>query len=70
VFIGGRISKIFTAMPAKQAAKVLEQMADGDVVVILGSVTDRKAAEILSLLPPQRAATVSKLVLANKSGDK
>lgn len=70
IFVGGRISKIFTAMPVKQAAKILEQMADADVIVILGSVNDRKAAEILSLLPAQRAAGISKSVLANKVSDK
>ena len=70
VFVGGRISKIFTAMPVKQAARILEQMADADVIVILGSVNDRKAADILSLLPAQRAAGISKSVLSNKVGSK
>jgi cytoskeletal protein RodZ len=64
VFVGGRISKIFAAMPAKEAARILEQMVDADVVQILGSVNDRKAAEILSLLPAPRAAGISKSVLA------
>jgi flagellar motility protein MotE (MotC chaperone) len=44
-------------------------MTDADVVTILGSVTDRKAAEILSLLPAQRAAGISKSVLANRVSD-
>jgi hypothetical protein len=64
VFVGGRISKIFAAMPAKEAARILEQMVDADVVLILGSVNDRKAAEILALLPAPRAAGISKSVLA------
>src|SRR4051812_14868115 len=33
-----RIAKVFTSMDAKQAAKVLEHMADGDVQIILGYV--------------------------------
>jgi hypothetical protein len=69
IFVGGRISKIFASMPAKEAARILDQMADADIVQILGSVGDRKAAEILSLLPAPRAAAISKLVLANKSSD-
>jgi hypothetical protein len=70
IFVGGRISKIFAAMPAKEAAKILGQMQDSDVVVILGSVNDRKAAEILSLLPAPRAASISKTVIPSRLVDK
>lgn len=65
VLVGGRLSKIFAAMSAKEAAKVLEQMDDADVVAILGSENDRKAAEILALLPSARAAAISKSVMKN-----
>ena len=63
VLVGGRLSKIFAAMSSKEAAKVLEQMDDADVVAILGSENDRKAAEILALLPTARAAVISKSVM-------
>ena len=59
----GRISKIFSAMPAKEAAKVFEHMDDADVLAILGPVSNRKAAEVLALMPVARAATLSKALL-------
>ena len=61
-----RISKVFTAMDAKQAAKVLEHMTDNDVGVILGYVGPRQAASIMSALPPERVATLSKLAMQGK----
>lgn len=61
-----RISKVFTAMDAKQAAKVLEHMTDNDVEVILGYVGPRQAASIMSALPPERVATLSKLAMQGK----
>jgi len=56
-----RIAKVFTSMDAKQAAKVLEHMADGDVQVILGYVGVKQAAQIMAALPPERVAILSKL---------
>jgi hypothetical protein len=62
---GGRLSKIFGAMSARDAAKVLEQMDDADVKQILARLNDKKAAEILALLPAARAAIISKAALTN-----
>lgn len=56
-----RVAKVFTSMDAKQAAKVLEHMTDGDVEIILGYVGVKQAAQILAALPPERVATLSKL---------
>ncbi len=56
----GRLAKVFTSMDAKQAAKVLEHMSDGDVQIILGYVGPRQAAAILAELPPERVALISK----------
>ena len=67
---GPRLSKIFTSMSAKDAAKVFEQMDEADVITILGAVNDRKAAEILTLLPPARAASISKSLLKPKGPGK
>ena len=61
-----RIAKIFTSMDAKQAAKVLEHMTDNDVQVILGYVGPRQAAAIMTELPPERVATLSKLAMQGK----
>lgn len=58
-----RIAKVFTAMDAKQAAKVLEHMSDGDVHIILGYVGVKQAAQIMAALPPERVATLSKIAM-------
>jgi hypothetical protein len=58
-----RLAKVFTSMDAKQAAKVLEHMADSDVNIILGYVGPRQAASIMSALPPERVAKLSKIAL-------
>jgi hypothetical protein len=70
ILAGGRLSKIFSAMSARDAAKVLEQMDDPDVKEILGRLNDKKAAEILALLPTARAALISKAALANPGTSK
>lgn len=58
-----RVSKVFTAMDPKQAAKVLEHMTDGDIHIILGYVGPRQAAAILAELNPERVAALSKLAM-------
>ena len=63
-----RLSKVFTSMEPKQAAKVLDHMSDNDVHVILGYVGPRQAAAIMAELPPQRVAKLSKLAMTPGSG--
>jgi hypothetical protein len=58
-----KLGKIFAAMPAKDAARVLEQLADAEVHDILKSLSDKQAAGIMQFLPSQRAASISKLAL-------
>jgi flagellar motility protein MotE (MotC chaperone) len=53
-------------MSAKDAAKVLEKLTDADISTILGSVNDKKAAEILALLPTERSAAISKTALMHR----
>ena len=55
-----RLAKIFGAMQAKDAGRVLEQMTDNDIRTVLGMMSDRQAAAILSTLSPQRAAAITK----------
>jgi hypothetical protein len=62
-----RLAKVFTAMEAKQAAKVLQHMEDADVQVILGYVGPRQAASIMAELPPERVATLSKRAMQAKT---
>jgi hypothetical protein len=61
-----RLAKVFTAMEPKQAAKVLQHMADADVQIILGYVGPRQAASIMAELPPERVATLSKMSMTTK----
>ncbi|MGQ0646106.1 MAG: magnesium transporter MgtE N-terminal domain-containing protein [Gemmatimonadaceae bacterium] len=58
-----KVSKVFGAMPAKDAAKVLELLDDTEVQSILSGLSDKQAAGILQHLPPARAAAISKLAL-------
>lgn len=59
-----RLGRIFAAMQPREAAKVLEQMNDGDVVRILGMLQERQAAAVLTSLPPPRAAAITRNGLA------
>lgn len=63
-----RLAKIFGAMQAKDAGKVLEQMTDGDIRTILGMMSDRQAAAIIATLPAQRAATITKGAVSRTPG--
>ena len=56
-----RLAKIFATMGAKDAARVLGQMTDHDVSVILNLLRDRQAAAILINLPAPRAAVLSQM---------
>lgn len=58
-----KMGKIFGAMPAKDAARVLEQLSDTEVHDILRALSDKQAAGILQFLPAARAAAISKLAL-------
>lgn len=64
----GRLPKLFTAMSARDAAKVFEQMSDNDVVIIIRGMTDRRAGEILAALPPARSAVIARAMLSQRGG--
>jgi hypothetical protein len=63
-----RLAKIFGAMQAKDAGKVLEQMTDSDIRTVLGMMSDRQAAAILSTLSPPRAAAITKGIVRGAGG--
>lgn len=58
-----RLAKIFAAMQAKEAARVLQQMDNNDVGVVLGYLAERQVAAILGNFPPERAAQIGRLSL-------
>jgi hypothetical protein len=63
-----RMAKIFGAMKAPDAAKVLQNLDDLEVRAILSFLSNRKAAEILGNFEPERAAALSRLVLGSSGG--
>jgi len=63
-----RMAKIFGAMKAPDAAKVLQNLDDLEVRAILSFLSNRKAAEILGNFEPERAAALSRLVLGSPGG--
>lgn len=63
-----RLAKIFGAMEPRDAAAVLQNLEDGEVRVILLEMSDRKVAEILGEFEPERAATLSRIVLELRAG--
>lgn len=64
-----RLAKIFGAMRASAAAKVLQNLDDEEVQAILFHLSTRKAAEILSGFEPARAANLSRAVLGSSGGN-
>lgn len=58
-----KLSKIFGAMKAADAAAVLSELTDGEIEVILRYMSERLAAPILEAFEPARAAALSRIVL-------
>lgn len=58
-----KLSQIFGAMQAQDAANVLQEMEDQEIEMILRHMNDRLAAQILGVFEPSRAASLSRAVL-------
>jgi hypothetical protein len=63
-----RLSRIFAAMKPEDAAVVLEKLDDASVRLLLLNLSDRKAAAILSSMPGEKAAMVTRTMLADARG--
>ena len=63
-----KLSKIFGAMKAPDAAAVLQEMTDDEVKAILLEMSDRLAAGILGEFEPTRAAELTRAVLMARGG--
>jgi flagellar motility protein MotE (MotC chaperone) len=61
-----KLSKIFGAMQAQDAADVLQEMKDEEIEMILKHMSDRLAAQILGVFDPSRAAALSQVVLRTR----
>jgi len=57
----------YEAMKPLQAAKILEDMPDLEVVKLLKKMNNRQAGKILTALPPEKAASLSLLIMQDKS---
>jgi hypothetical protein len=58
-----QVARVLSAMKPPEAAKVLALMTDQEVEGILRSVGPRQAADFLTNLPKERAATLSRRLL-------
>lgn len=59
-----RLSRIYGAMEPDAAAEVLQQLGDVQIQSVLLGLSDRRAAAILALFPPDRAAALTGAMLA------
>ncbi|MDD5672689.1 MAG: hypothetical protein PHC61_00875 [Chitinivibrionales bacterium] len=56
----GQLAKVYSAMRAAEAARILETLDDNLIVKILGAMSDdRQKAKIMSALSPEKATKVS-----------
>ena len=55
-----RVARIYSAMEPKDAAKILEQWSDEEVVQVLSAMKERDAARILNAMSVEKAASVLK----------
>ncbi|MBC7218110.1 MAG: hypothetical protein H5U36_08245 [Candidatus Caldatribacterium sp.] len=55
-----RIARIYSAMEPQDAAKILEQWSDEEVVQVLSAMKERDAARILNAMSVERAASILK----------
>lgn len=65
-----RLARVFGAMRAADAARVLAELSDPEVEAILIKLGDRQAGQILSTFPADRAAELSRRVLGRNGGDR
>ncbi len=63
-----KLAKIFSAMKAPAAAAVLVEMSDAEVTAILLRMSDRQAGPIVGAFPPDRAASLGRVVLRGQEG--
>lgn len=61
-----KLSKVYEAMPAKDAASILSGMDVDIVLEVVRNMKERPAAKILAALDPARAAAISNLLSDQK----
>ena len=63
-----RLAKIFGAMQPKDAASVLNLLDRADVELIVRSMSNRRAAQILSKLDAELVAELSRIIMHSSGG--
>ncbi|HWR84161.1 MAG TPA: hypothetical protein VN285_12745, partial [Candidatus Deferrimicrobium sp.] len=58
------LAKLYDGMEAKAVAKLMADLDDEIVVSILPRMKSKNASEVLQMLPPKRAAKLSREMLA------
>jgi flagellar motility protein MotE (MotC chaperone) len=59
----GKLATYYAAMPTADAVRILRNLGDEEIVVILSGMPDAAVAQILAGFEPERAAAVSKQIL-------
>ncbi|MGQ9487793.1 MAG: magnesium transporter MgtE N-terminal domain-containing protein [Armatimonadota bacterium] len=62
----GWVAKVYENMEPEQAVRILEQMNDREVIALLRRMKQRQVASILALMPPDRAARLSKALMVQR----
>ncbi|MCH8273675.1 MAG: hypothetical protein IH851_02690 [Armatimonadetes bacterium] len=65
-----RLAQLWSTMDSEDVVKILDNWQDGDVLLVLVKMEDKKLAAILSALPADRAARFSKGIKALEKGGK
>lgn len=62
----GWVAKVYENMEPEQAVRILERMDDREVIALLRRMKQRQVASILALMPPDRAARLSKTLMIQR----
>lgn len=62
----GWVAKVYENMEPEQAVRILERMNDREVIALLRRMKQRQVASILALMPPDRAARLSKTLMIQR----
>ncbi len=59
----GWVAKVYENMEPEEAVRILEKMNDREVIALLRRMKQRQVAAILALMPPDRAARLSRSLM-------
>jgi len=59
----GWVAKVYENMEPEEAVRILESMNDREVIALLRRMKQRQVAAILALMPPDRAARLSRALM-------